>query len=149
MNLNALFIGDKAENGQLYKDLLIDLVDEHLGWRQNYMPQDMPVISSQERTSESYEKTVNHMKDVLNEISSRMRTHSVPWHTAGRYWGHMNSETLMPSLLAYNFAMLWNGNNVAYESSPATSQMEEEVGYEFAHLMSYKMVGDTSLLMVL
>ena len=40
------------------------------------------------------------MKDVLNEISSRMRTHSVPWHTAGRYWGHMNSETLMPSLLA-------------------------------------------------
>lgn len=55
MNLNALFIGDKAENGQLYKDLLIDLVDEHLGWRQNYMPQDMPVISSQERTSESYE----------------------------------------------------------------------------------------------
>ena len=30
MNLNALFIGDKAENGQLYKDLLIDLVDEHL-----------------------------------------------------------------------------------------------------------------------
>ena len=36
------------------------------------------------------------MKDVLNEISSRMRTHSVPWHTAGRYWGHMNSETLMP-----------------------------------------------------
>ena len=45
--------------------------------------------------------------------------------------------------------MLWNGNNVAYESSPATSQMEEEVGHEFAHLMSYKMVGDTSLLMVL
>ena len=35
MNLNALFIGDKAENGQLYKDLLIDLVDEHLVWRQN------------------------------------------------------------------------------------------------------------------
>ena len=65
-----------------------------------------------------------------------------------RYWGHMNSETLMPSLLAYNFAMLWNGNNVAYESS-RTSQMEEEVGHEFAHLMSYKMVGDTSLLMVL
>lgn len=78
------------------------------------------------------------MNEVMNEISARMRTHSVPWHTAGRYWGHMNTETLMPSILAYNFAMLWNGNNVAYESSPATSQMEEEVGYEFADLMSYK-----------
>lgn len=138
LNLHALFIGDKAENGQLYKALLNELVDEHLGWRQNYMPQDMPIITPEEKSSKSYENTVNQMKDVLSEISMRMRTHSVPWHNAGRYWGHMNSETLMPSLLAYNFAMLWNGNNVAYESSPATSQMEEEVGHEFAHLMSYK-----------
>ncbi len=138
LNLNALFIGDKAENGQIYKALLNELVDEHLGWRQNYMPQDMPIITPEEKSSESFKNTVNKMEDVLSEISSRMRSHSVPWHTAGRYWGHMNSETLMPSLLAYNFAMLWNGNNVAYESSPATSQMEEEVGHEFAHLMSYK-----------
>ncbi|WP_044466511.1 tyrosine decarboxylase [Staphylococcus caprae] len=136
--MHALFIGDKAENGQLYKEMLINLVDEHLGWRQNYMPQDRPVITPQEKNSEKYIKTVNHMNEVMNEISARMRTHSVPWHTAGRYWGHMNTETLMPSILAYNFAMLWNGNNVAYESSPATSQMEEEVGYEFADLMSYK-----------
>ena len=57
------------------------------------------------------------MNEVMNEISARMRTYSIPWHTAGRYWGHMNTETLMPSILAYNFAMLWNGNNVAYESS--------------------------------
>lgn len=138
LNLHALFIGDKAENGQVYIEMLINLVDEHLGWRQNYMPQDRPVITPQEKNSEKYIKTVNHMNEVMNEISARMRTYSVPWHTAGRYWGHMNTETLMPSILAYNFAMLWNGNNVAYESSPATSQMEEEVGYEFADLMSYK-----------
>ncbi|KMT24653.1 tyrosine decarboxylase [Melissococcus plutonius] len=138
LNLHALFIGDKAENGDLYKKLLNDLVDEHLGWRQNYMPQDTPVITPEEQSSENFENTVNHMKNVLAEISSRLRTDSVPWHSAGRYWGHMNSETLMPSILAYNFAILWNGNNVAYESSPATSQMEEEVGLEFAQLMSYK-----------
>lgn len=30
LDLNALFIGDKAENGQFYKDLLNKLVDEHL-----------------------------------------------------------------------------------------------------------------------
>ena len=121
--------------------MLINLVDEHLGWRQNYMPQDRPVITPQEKFRKIH-KTVNHMNEVMNEISARMRTYSIPWHTAGRYWGHMNTETLMPSILAYNFAMLWNGNNVAYESSPATSQMEEEVGYEFADLMSYKMDGD-------
>lgn len=137
-DLNALFIGDKAENGDLYKELLNKLVDEHLGWRKNYITQDKNMISPQEQDSTEFKGTVERMRNVLDELSQRIRTESVPWHSAGRYWGHMNSETLMPSLLAYNYAMLWNGNNVAYESSPATSQMEEEVGHEFASMMGYK-----------
>lgn len=137
-DLNALFIGDKAENGDLYKELLNKLVDEHLGWRKNYITQDKNMISPQEQDSTEFKGTVERMQNVLDELSQRIRTESVPWHSAGRYWGHMNSETLMPSLLAYNYAMLWNGNNVAYESSPATSQMEEEVGHEFASMMGYK-----------
>lgn len=136
-DLSALFIGDKAENGKLYKDLLEKLVNEHLGWRENYMPQDKPMISAEQQATPEFQGTVNKMKDVLDELSAKLRTQSVPWHSAGRYWGHMNSETLMPAILAYNYAMLWNGNNVAYESSPATSQMEEEVGLEFAKLMGY------------
>lgn len=137
-DLNALFIGDKAENGDLYKELLNKLVDEHLGWRKNYITQDKNMISPQEQDSTEFKGTVERMRNVLDELSQRIRTESVPWHSAGRYWGHMNSETLMPSLLAYNYAMLWNGNNVAYESSPATSQMEEEIGHEFASMMGYK-----------
>jgi len=72
LNLNALFIGDKAENGQIYKALLNELVDEHLGWRQNYMPQDMPIITPEEKSSESFAHTINKTKDVLAEISTRM-----------------------------------------------------------------------------
>lgn len=138
IDLKSLFIGDKSENGYLYKNLLNELIDEHLGWRQNYMPQDPPLITAKDQGTESYKETVQKMRNVLSEVSTRLRTHSVPWHTAGRYWGHMNSETLMPALLAYSFAMLWNGNNVAYESSPATSQMEEEVGGDFARAMGFK-----------
>lgn len=138
LNLDALFIGDKAENGDLYKELLNKLVDEHLGWRKNYIPQDKNMISPEEQQSPEFQDTVNRMRKVLDDVSNRIRTESVPWHSAGRYWGHMNSETLMPALLAYDYAMLWNGNNVAYESSPATSQMEEEVGHDFATMMGYK-----------
>ena len=138
INLKALFIGDKSENGDFYKEMLNELIDDHLGWRKNYMTQDLPAISFDDQSEESFINTQKRMKTVLQEVSSRLRTHSVPWHTAGRYWGHMNSETLMPALLAYKFAMLWNGNNVAYESSPATSQMEEEVGHDFATLMGFK-----------
>lgn len=138
LNIDALFIGDKAENGELFKELLTQLIDEHIGWRQNYIPSDKRMITDDEKDTPEFKATVNHMREVLEELSNRIRTESVPWHSAGRYWGHMNSETLMPAILAYNYAMLWNGNNVAYESSPATSQMEEEVGHDFATLMGYK-----------
>ncbi|MGX7418331.1 tyrosine decarboxylase [Carnobacterium gallinarum] len=137
-NLKALFLGDKGENVDLFKEILNKMIDEHVGWRQNYMPQDMPVITPQDKSSQSFQATADNMRGVFNLLSSRLRTESLPWHSAGRFWGHMNSETLMPAIIAYTTAMLWNGNNVAYESSPGTSQMEEEVGMEFAKLMSYK-----------
>ncbi|MGX7059017.1 tyrosine decarboxylase [Vagococcus humatus] len=137
-NLKALFLGDKGENVDIYKTILNRMIDEHVGWRQNYMPQDLPVITPQDRRSTSFQATVDNMNEVFNVLSSRLRTDSLPWHSAGRFWGHMNSETLLPSIIAYNAAMLWNGNNVAYESSPATSKMEEEVGLDFATLMGYK-----------
>ncbi|MDR0270217.1 tyrosine decarboxylase [Paenibacillus sp.] len=138
INLKALFLGSKGENVDLFKDVLLKLVDEHVGWRQNYQPQDLPVITPFDKSSKSFQDTADHMRSVFNVLSSKLRSQSLPWHTAGRFWGHMNSETLMPAIIAYTAAMLWNGNNVAYESSPGTSQMEEEVGHELAKMMSYK-----------
>lgn len=137
-NLKALFLGSKGENVDLFKELLTKMIDEHVGWRQNYQPQDLPVITPQDKSSESFRETADHVRSVFNVLSAKLRTNSLPWHSAGRFWGHMNSETLMPSIIAYTAAMLWNGNNVAYESSPGTSMMEEEVGHQFATLMGYK-----------
>ncbi|BFH64962.1 tyrosine decarboxylase [Paenibacillus azoreducens] len=138
INLKALFLGSKGENVDLFKEVLLKVVDEHVGWRQNYQPQDLPVITPFDKSSKSFQDTADHVRSVFNVLSSKLRSESLPWHSAGRFWGHMNSETLMPAIIAYTAAMLWNGNNVAYESSPGTSQMEEEVGHEIAKLMSYK-----------
>jgi len=138
INLKALFLGSKGENVNLFKELLNKIVDEHVGWRQNYQPQDLPVISPFDKSSESFQNTADHMRSVFDQLSSKLRSESLPWHTAGRFWGHMNSETLMPAIIAYTAAMLWNGNNVAYESSPGTSQMEEEVGHQLCKMMSYR-----------
>ncbi|WP_295731898.1 tyrosine decarboxylase [uncultured Limosilactobacillus sp.] len=137
LNLDALFIGDKSENADIFKSTMNKLVNAHMGWRLNYMPQDKPLISESDKNSASFQKTNERMQSVLDELSVRLRSNSVPWHSP-RYFGHMNSETLMPSILAYTYAMLWNGNNVAYESSPGTSQMEEEVGQDFAKLNGFK-----------
>lgn len=137
INLKALFIGDQAENRHFYSEQLNRLVDEHMGWRQNYIPTDLSAITQEDKESPDFIGTRDRVLDVLDDLSKRMRSGSIPWQSAGRYWGQMNSETLMPALLAYNYAMLWNPNNVALESSMATSQMEAEVGDDFAKLFSF------------
>ena len=137
LDFRALFIGDKAENGELFKKLLLQLVDDHLGWRKNYMPGDRAGISLHDKTAPDYQRAQERLGEVMNDLSQRLRAGSVPWNSAGRYWGHMNAETLMPSILAYTFAMMWNPNNVALESSMATSKMEAEIGEDFAKLFSF------------
>ncbi|MEA4854697.1 MAG: tyrosine decarboxylase [Christensenella sp.] len=138
VDLKALFIGDKAENGNYYKEQMNKLMDAHLGWRQDYIPSDMPAISDEDKQQEGFVATTERISSVLDDVNQRLRSGTIPWQSAGRYWGQMNAETLMPSLIAYNYAMLWNSNNVALESSMATSQMEAEVGNDFSNLFNYE-----------
>ncbi|MBW3350928.1 pyridoxal phosphate-dependent decarboxylase family protein [Limosilactobacillus reuteri] len=138
INYNALFIGDKAENGANYINELTHLLHSHMGWRKNYIPGDMPAISEEEKRTPEYEATLQRQHDVLTEVDRRLREGTIPWMSAGRYWGQMNSDTLSSSMLAYSEAMLWNSNNVALESSMATSKMEAEVGDQIAGFLGYK-----------
>lgn len=47
----------------------------------------------------------------------------------------MACDTLMPAILAYEAAMLYNPNNMACEGGPATTKMELEVGPQLATLL--------------
>ncbi|EGF13963.1 pyridoxal-dependent decarboxylase [Dialister micraerophilus] len=136
VNLKSLFLGDRAQNGKFYKETLAHMIDEHFAWRQNYMPQDKGAISVRDQQDEGYKEGLVRTTEVLEELSQLMRIKSVPFQS-GRYQGHMISETLMPSLLAYSFSMLWNSNDCAFECSPASSVIEEQVGYEMAHMLGF------------
>ncbi|WP_297629889.1 tyrosine decarboxylase [uncultured Clostridium sp.] len=137
LDLKAVFLGPKSENKDTFEKYLHMMFEDHSEWRKNYHPEDDEIINSREQRTEEFQESVDKMEDVLKELSRRLRSQSLPWHSP-RFLGHMNSETLMPAILGYFGAMLYNGNNVAYESSPGTSQMEEEVGEDFAKLMGYK-----------
>ncbi|WP_194189782.1 tyrosine decarboxylase [Clostridium chrysemydis] len=137
LNLKALFLGPKSENKDVFGKHLTRLFEDHSEWRKNYHPEDMPIIKNTDKRDENFLGTSDKLEEVLTELSVKLRSKSLPWHSP-RFLGHMNSETLMPALLGYFAAMLYNGNNVAYESSPGTSEMEEEVGLDFAKLMGYE-----------
>ncbi len=138
IDLKALFLGDRGENIEFYKSTLSKLMDDHVGWRKNYMPQDPPAVSVDDMQASEYKETLLKTIEVLNEVSQKMRQESVPCCTAGRYWGHMHAQTLMVAELAYMFSMLWNSNNCSYDSSPATSMMEGEVGQQLCVMMGWK-----------
>ena len=136
INIDALFLGPKSENGKFLKETILDLINEHLFWRKDFHPEDEPIISLEEKDYKSFRDTEQKTIEVLQLLCAKLKTTSMPWHSP-RYLGHMNADILMPSVMAYIAAMLYNSNNVAYEASTATSPMELEVGMDFAKLMGY------------
>lgn len=136
VNLNALFLGPKSENEDFFLKELVRLFEDHAQWRKNYQPGDEEVIKTSFKNCETFIDTSEKCEEVLKELSRRLRAGATPWHSP-RYLGHMNSETLMPGLLGYFGAMLYNLNNVAYESSQPTSIMEDEVGADLCKLLGF------------
>lgn len=136
MEINGLFLGPKSENGKFFKEKVIDVINEHLYWRKDFHPEDDPVVSRHEQNGEAFKMTEQKIEDVVDVVTAKLKETSMPWHSP-RYLGHMNADILMPSMIGYIAAMLYNPNNVAYEAGTATSPMELEVGRDFAALMGF------------
>jgi len=136
IDIDALFIGPKSENIKFFKETLQEMVDEHAFWRKDFHPEDPPIITMGEQDGKLFKETEQKTVEVLQQLSAKLRATSMPWHSP-RYLGHMNADVLMPAILGYVGAMLYNPNNVAYEASTATSPMELEVGADFAKLMGF------------
>jgi tyrosine decarboxylase len=134
--VEALFLGPRSENQAFFKSTLEFLMDEHVHWRRDFHPLDDAVVSPSEMRQEPYQHTLDRTTSVLNQLSGRLKNTSTPWFST-RYLGHMNSDTLMVANLAQMAAVLYNPNNVAYESSVATAPMELECGRDFAQLLGY------------
>ncbi len=136
LGIEALFLGPKSENRDYFKKTLNFLMNEHLFWRRDFHPNDKEILNSENKGEKSFISILDKSTDVLLEMSSKLKESSDPWFSE-RYLGHMNSDTLMIANLAFMATILYNPNNVAYESSVATSQMELEVGKELAIMSGY------------
>lgn len=136
VKVEALFMGPKSENQKYFKDTLDFLMDEHIHWRRDFHPNDLSVVTPEEMRDSNFQKTLDRTTEILLELSAKLKNSSTPWFST-RYLGHMNSDTLMIANLAYMATVLYNPNNVTYESSNATSPMELECGKDFSILMGY------------
>ena len=124
-DLLAYMIGPKAENMDIFRRLILEALDDHMYWRRNFHPEDRPVISAADQSKEGYQEFTNRLRDLMFEFLSEAKD-GIPFFSP-RYIGHMNTDLLLPALVGYFSAMLYNQNNVAGESSPVTVKLEGEV----------------------
>lgn len=136
MNVDALFLGPKSENAVFFREMMEYAVTEHMHWRSGYHPEDPDLVTTVDRYAPEYRDTLYRTEGILNQLSSKLKTTSVPWFSP-RYMGHMNADTLMISNLAYVMAMMYNPNNCAQESSPTTTVLEIEAGLDLCGMFGY------------
>ena len=116
------FIGAQAENHQLFENLLLEYLQDHMYWRRNFHPDDPPSISAQSANSPEYLDFIARMKDELYALSAALKS-SIPL-SSPRYMGHMLSDPLIPGLLSQMLALPYNPTNVSEDAAPVTIELE-------------------------
>lgn len=134
--LGAWFMGPKAENGDIFQNLVSDTIDSQIKFRRHiYFPCDPPYVTDELREADAYQASMDHLKTELELLQKHMQN-SVPFYSS-RYKGHVNWDTAMPANLGYICALLYNQNNCAAEASTVTTSFELEVGTDLCVMMGY------------
>ena len=131
--LSAMFIGPKAENGDLLIESINDVLDDYIHWRKNYFPADSSSVDSEIKESNYafFDDFDSSLQSMLNELKE-----GFPFHSP-RYMGHMLSGQTLPSIVGYFAGMLYNPNNVTDEAAPITVAKEIEYGKKICQMIGY------------
>ena len=135
MNKKSLwFLGPKAENAPIFKELLNVIVTDYFHWRKNYFPEDPFLISKSEQ--HSFDSSYDVLCQNVDEFLASLRR-NFPFYNP-RYIGHMLSDITMPSLLGFIGGLLYNPNNVTTEAAPVTTEWEIEACNQILRLIGFK-----------
>ena len=138
MNLEFLapyFIGPYGENNDVFEKILTELLRDHIYWRRNIHPEDLPAISTFASQSSDYQSAIAKTRSELHKLTADLKQ-SVPFFSP-RYIGHMCSDLFMPGLIAQMVTTLYNPNNVSFEAATVTVNLELEVGKQFATMFGF------------
>ncbi len=136
-SLPAWFLGPKAENADLFGQLIVTALKAQIDWRAKKVhPEDPAVITSEDKNTPAYKDAVALTGQSLHALLTRLEASSAPFFSM-RHQGHMLWDMTLPSMVGYFGAMLYNQNNVAFEASPVTTELEIEVGNDLCRMLGY------------
>jgi glutamate/tyrosine decarboxylase-like PLP-dependent enzyme len=120
----AWVLGPKAENQDVFEKFLLEALRDYCYWRRNFHPEDNAYVTAADRQAEGFQNYHQVLHDHLFDMLSRLKL-SVPFFSP-RYLGHMLTDLLMPGVLGYFAAMLYNQNNIYEEVANVTMALESE-----------------------
>ncbi|KAL1744697.1 pyridoxal phosphate-dependent transferase [Schizophyllum fasciatum] len=135
-SVSAWFLGPRAENYTLLKELFAGAVDTHARVREKYCIEDGVFITESIKESATFQANVDDLRRETLLITELLNEFSVPFFSP-RYAGHMTWETSLPAMVGWLSTILNNPNNVAFEASPFTTIIEQEVGNELCSMLGY------------
>ena len=86
--VGAWYVGPKAENEEIYKEMVLEAVETHLDFRKNYFPSDPAYVTPEIKDSLAYKTEIENMRRELATMREEMKK-SVPYFTP-RYKVNIN-----------------------------------------------------------
>jgi glutamate/tyrosine decarboxylase-like PLP-dependent enzyme len=93
-------------------------------------------ISQGVRDTAGYKEKSQELDDKLSELLVALGKFSIPFYNP-RYSAHMTTDQTLPAILGYLSTMFYNPNNVAFEASPFTTQLEITVGRQLCDMLGF------------
>ncbi len=131
----AWFLGPKAENKDILLQLVTEAIEQHSAYRHGFHPEDPIYITDAIKQSQDYRDAIAALRSHSADLFQQMQ-HSAPLFSM-RSQGHMLWDQVLPGLVGYFGAMLYNQNNVAAEASPVTTQLEIDVGNDLCRMLGF------------
>ncbi|MGH7246529.1 MAG: pyridoxal-dependent decarboxylase, partial [Pseudomonadota bacterium] len=131
----AWFLGPKAENERLLRELVLEALEMHLQARRRFHPGDPQAITARDKRSRDYKDAVKELHRRAKDLFAALQSSAPVWSM--RHQGHMLWDQALPAVVGYFGAMLYNQNNVAAEASPLTTRLEIEVGNDLCRLLGF------------
>ncbi|XP_067049281.1 L-tyrosine decarboxylase-like [Acropora muricata] len=133
--VGAWYVGPKAENEEIYKEMVLKAMDAHLDFRKNYFPSDPAYVTPEIKDSDAYKKEIENMRTELATMREEMKK-SVPYFTP-RYKGHVVWDPSMPAQLGYLTAFMYHQNNAIEEAGNITTTYEVEAGKDLCRMVGF------------
>ncbi len=131
----AWFLGPRAENVALLKELVGQAIDSHADFRRRFHPDDPSHLTESVLQSAGFREGVERLRAEAAGLFEVLQF-SAPFASM-RYQGHMLWDQAMPAIVGLIAGMLYNQNNVAAEASPITTRLEIEVGNDLCRMLGY------------